>query len=391
MNEAFITPGNLAWARTRAGLSAEELAAKQHVPAEKLLGWERGEARPSLRQAEALATHLHVPVGYLFLSTPPVESPAIPDFRSGYAGRGKGLSLELRDVIDEAQRRQDAYRDIIEEDGAELLPFIARFDARGDPAEIAADMRVTLGIGEDFPRHSRDWRDHLGRLARAAEDAGILVFRSGIVGSNSHRRLSTEEFRGFVLSDDLAPIIFINAADYKAAQIFTFAHELAHLWLGESGISNQGVDGFTRDADAAVERLCDKAAAEFLVPVDSFIDNWKRDADPVAELQRLARFYRVSAIVILRRAYELGLVGKGQFISLLEEARGFRSEHDERSEEGGGDFYATLGVRNGERFTSVILGALRGGRLLYREAALLLDVHPSTLGSLEVRRAGQVS
>lgn len=391
MTEAFITPGNLAWARTRAGLSADELAAKEHVPAEKLLAWERGETRPSLRQAEALASHLHVPVGYLFLSTPPAESPAIPDFRSGYTGRGKALSLELRDVIDEAKRRQDAYRDIVEEDGADPLPFVARFDVAGDPVAIAADMRTALGIDDDFPRHSRDWGDHLGRLARAAEDAGILVFRSGIVGSNSHRRLSTEEFRGFALCDDIAPVLFINAADYKAAQVFTFAHELAHLWLGESGISNQGVEGFTRQADAAVETLCDRAAAEFLVPSASFIANWKRGAEATAELQRLARFYRVSAIVVLRRAYELGLIGKGQFISLLEEARGFRSEHDERSEEGGGNFYATLGARNGERFTSVILGALRGGRLLYREAARLLDVHPGTLGSLETRRAGEVS
>lgn len=391
MNEAFITPGNLAWARTRAGLSADALAAKEHIPAEKLLGWERGETRPSLRQAEALAAHLHVPVGYLFLSAPPAESSAIPDFRSGYAGRGMGLSLELRDVIDEARRRQDAYRDIVEEDGAEALPFIARFDGTSDPAAVAADMRATLGIGDDFPRRSRDWGDQLGRLARAAEDAGILVFRSGIVGSNSHRRLSTEEFRGFALCDDFAPVIFINAADYKAAQIFTFAHELAHLWLGESGISNQGVDGFTREADAAMETLCDRAAAEFLVPSDRFVATWNREAEAPAELQRLARYFRVSAIVVLRRAYELELVGKGQFISLLEEARGLRSEHDARSEEGGGNFYATLGARNGERFTSVILGALRGGRILYREAARLLDVHPGTLSALETRRAGQVS
>jgi Predicted Zn peptidase len=389
MSEAYITPSNLAWARARAGYSAEELAAKAGVSLEKLGAWERGEARPSLRQAEELAGKLHIPIGYLYLSTPPAESPAIPDFRSGYAGRGARLSLELREVIDSVRRRQESYRELVEDDGVAALPFVGSFAEDADPAAIASDMRRVLGIGEGFARASRNWSEQLARLAEAAEGSGVLVFRSGIVGSNSHRGLSVEEFRGFALCDEIAPLVFINAADYKAAQIFTLAHELAHIWIGKSGVSNEPVDGFSRGEDVEAEALCDRAAAEFLVPASAFIADWRPEADRGAEIQRLAKLYKVSAIVALRRALELDLVTRDEFIALLEEARGYRSEHDERSDAGGGDFYATFGARNGERFPSVILGALRGGRLLHREAARLLDVHPDTLGALELRRAGR--
>jgi Zn-dependent peptidase ImmA (M78 family) len=216
-------------------------------------------------------------------------------------------------------------------------------------------------------------------------EAGFLVFRSGIVGGNTHRHLYTDEFRGFALCDDIAPLVFVNAADYKAAQIFTLAHELAHIWIGKSGVSNQAVDYFSRGFDAEAEAFCDRAAAEFLVPAASFVAEWNRGADPSTELRRLAARFRVSAIVILRRALELDPILKAGFISLLEKARGFISERDEKVEEPGGDFHATFGARNGERFPSVILGALRGGRILYREAARLLDVRPSTVRELEIR------
>jgi hypothetical protein len=187
---------------------------------------------------------------------------------------------------------------------AEPLGFVGSFETGADPVALAADMRRQLGIGEDFSRVSKSWSDHVARLSRAADAAGILVFRSGIVGGNTRRPLSVDEFRGFALCDELAPVVFVNAADYKAAQSFTLAHGLAHLWIGKSGVSNETVDAFSR---------------------------------------------------------------------------GYRSEREERGEESGGSFYNNFAARNGERFPSVILGALRGGRILYREAARLFDVQPRTV------------
>jgi Zn-dependent peptidase ImmA (M78 family) len=296
------------------------------------------------------------------------------------------MSLELRDVLDATRRRQEAYREIVEEDGAEGLPFVGSFDVGADPLALANDIRRVLGVGEGFARKSKSWTDQIGRLARKAGEAGILVFRSSIVGGNTHRHLDVDEFRGFALCDDLAPVVFVNAADYKTAQIFSLAHELAHLWIGQSGVSNDAVDGFSRGLDVEAEALCDKAAAEFLAPAERFAAEWTRGSEPSAEIQRLALRFRVSSIVALRWALELDLVRRSDFAALLEEARGFRSEHDEREEEGGGDFYKTFGAR----FPATILGALRGGRILYREAARLLDIQPSTVRELEIRGAARV-
>jgi Zn-dependent peptidase ImmA (M78 family) len=147
------------------------------------------------------------------------------------------------------------------------------------------------------------------------------------------------------------------------------------------------VDSFYRGIDITAEILCDKVAAEFLVSADSFRSEWRDDASPASELQRLAARYRVSAIVVLRRALELGAIGMDEFIGLLGEARGYRSEHDEKDEndgKSGGSFLNNFGARNGELFPAAVLGALRGGRILYREAARLLDVRPSTVRELEL-------
>lgn len=385
MTEAFITPTNLAWARSRAGISIAELAEKVQCAPEKIVAWEIGEKRPSLRQAEELATKLHIPLGYLFLSSPPPESPALPDFRVGYADQRTGMSLDLSEVVDSATRRQEACREIIENDGTEPLSFVSSFGAEVDPTYLATDMRHILKIDDGFARRSLNWSDHLSRLVHATENSGILVFRSSIVGSNSHRRLSVEEFRGFALCDVFAPLVFINAADYKAAQIFTLAHELAHIWIGKSGVSNQKVDGFLESPNNEIEILCDRAAAEFLVPRDLFISDWKSDNEHIVEIQRLARLYRTSAIVILRRAFDLHLIRRTELFELLERVKGFIFENKNQKENRGGDFFATFNSRNGERFPSIVLGALRGGKLLYREAARLLDVHPNTLTSLEIR------
>ncbi|HMM61712.1 MAG TPA: ImmA/IrrE family metallo-endopeptidase, partial [Candidatus Rifleibacterium sp.] len=87
-----------------------------------------------------------------------------------------------------------------------------------------------------------NWESFFNILVERSEQAGIIILRSGKVGNNTHRTLDVKEFRGFVIYDELAPFIFINGADAKAAQIFTLVHELAHVWLGASGVSNNGLD-----------------------------------------------------------------------------------------------------------------------------------------------------
>src|SRR5690606_22287392 len=110
--------------------------------------------------------------------------------------------------------------------------------ASGSVASVAGGIRERLGLVDDWAKSLTTWEDALGKLRRACEDIGILVFSNSVVGNNNHRPLDPEEFRGFVLVDRIAPSVFLNDADSKSARMFTLAHELVHVWIGQDAIVN---------------------------------------------------------------------------------------------------------------------------------------------------------
>ena len=152
-------------------------------------------------------------------------------------------------------------------------------------------------------RRLATWEDALRQFIQQADDAGVLVMVSGVVGSNNARKLDTEEFRGFALSDKVAPLVFVNGADTKSAQMFTLAHELAHLWLGQSALSDATA---ARVSNYDVEQWCNRVAAEVLVPLDAFKLDYRHGAPIDQEMQRLARAFKVSTLVVLRRMHDAG-------------------------------------------------------------------------------------
>ncbi len=205
-------------------------------------------------------------------------------------------------------------------------------------------MRAALGFGVD--ERGPTFTEALRHLAEEAEEAGILVMVNGVVGSNTHRKLDPQEFRGFALVDDLAPLVFVNGADTKAAQVFTLAHELAHLWLGESALSDADLGG--RPAVDS-ERWCNQVAAEFLVPLDLMREAFDPAQELTDELSRLARIFKVSSLVILRRVHDAG------YLSWSAYRAAYRTELDRVLERvadrtSGGNFYNTQPVRVGKRF-----------------------------------------
>lgn len=362
MNRVAVKPELLRWARERSGRSAETLAGK--FP--RLEAWERGEAQPTLKQLEQFAKATFTPVGYLFLQEPPVERVPIPDFRT-LAGTPTGRpSPDMLDTIYLCQQRQEWYRDFARTMGEEPLALVGSVKVTDDVVATAAAMRRALGFDLDERRRLPTWTEALRRFVEQADGLGILVMVSGVVGSNNRRRLDPQEFRGFALADTLAPLVFVNGADTKAAQMFTVAHELAHLWLGESAVSDAQASEVPRHA---VERWCNQVAAEVLVPLAAMRATYDRAAELDAEIARLARQFKVSTLVILRRIHDAGGLSRGQFRAAYEaELERLRA----LPRTSGGDFYLTLGARAGKTFARALVVSTLEGRTSFTEAFRLL-------------------
>ena len=381
MIRAPVNPALLAWARERAGRAPEDLVGR--FP--KLAEWETGARQPTFKQADAFASSVHVPVGYLFLSEPPVESMPIPDFRTVAGTPVANASVDLLEVIRACQERQTWYRNFVRIEGREPLSFIASATRQTRPERVAAQMRETLGFDVGARRACPSWTESLRMFLGAADKAGMLVMVSGIVASNTRRSLDPDEFRGFALSDPLAPLVFVNGADTKAAQMFTLAHELAHLWLGASALSDCPATPSPGLVDDEV--WCNAVAAEFLVPLAALREELHGDEPLPEALTRLARSFKVSGLVVLRRLLDVGWLDRVRF----EDA--WRDETERlrrRARRGGdgGDFYRTTLARVGRRFARALVVSTLEGQTLYRDAFRMLGVRR---GSTFEELARQVS
>ena len=382
MPEALITPHVLKWARERAQYTPDGAAQKIHVRPDRLIAWEAGDVRPTFRQAQNLAKVFHVPFGYLFLPSPPDEKLAIPDLRTLGGHDDPDLSLEFVDLYHEILRKQEWFREYQIQEGAKALSFIGKFSIENDYKEVAKHIGLRLSIDTELRDSARNWEQFINKIVEQMEGVGILVMRNSIVGNNTHRHLSVEEFRGFAISDLIAPLVFVNSGDAKPAQIFTLAHELVHLWIGESGISNPMLGKKkTGNHSQRIETFCNKVAAELLVPESHFLSDWIDSLSVKDNLDLLPKKYRVSQLVIARRAYDLDLLSYEEFqefyVTVLQQDRSKKIKQSKSA--GGPNFYVTQKSRNGRLFSQAVIAAAFEGRLPLRDAGFLLGVKPGKL------------
>lgn len=204
------------------------------------------------------------------------------------------------------------------------------------------------------------------------------MLRSGVVRNNNTRPLSVSEFQGFAITDPIVPLIFINAKDFVNAKIFTLAHELAHIWLGVSGISNADENPALNRPHLEVEDFCNRIAAEVLVPQDELRERWERGRG-FQQIDRLAGVFKVSSIVTLRRAFEVGMVSQDEFRAILPQTK--RSQTPSKKSDGG-NFYNTEDARHSPKIMQAVYEDVRAGNTSYREGANLLDVKVTTFENL---------
>jgi len=384
------------WARERVGLTRETLAKSlgKGFTAETVLAWESGNAFPTLAQAENLAKKLRLPFGILFMPEPPSLTVPIPDLRTVSGQPPANPSINFFEIVNENQSRQSWYREAREREQARDLPFVGRFRIGAPVVGVAADIAQTLGITDDVRRECRTWEQFLTQLIQISEDAGIMIMRSAWAKHSWARGLDVEEFRGFALSDRLAPLIFVNGADAKAAQIFTLAHELAHIWIGASGISNPNPRTLPQQYENPIESYCNSVAAELLIPAASLNRLWKPSDSADVNTTRISVFHRVSKIAAAIRARDLGKISPNTASAIIDAeydrfyAQRAQLKAEAKEREGGPGFWRGFTERVSGRFSDTVFSALDRGELLFRDAARLLGITLTTLDKHPARGGG---
>ncbi|QQS29840.1 MAG: ImmA/IrrE family metallo-endopeptidase [Sphingobacteriales bacterium] len=363
--ELDISANMLTWAIARAGYDLHEFIGK--VPNVQL--WIKGEKKPTVKQLEDFSKKVYLPFGYLFLPNPPEEKLPIPFFRTNDP-QATNVSVNVYDTILLLLQRQDWLKEYLKDNDFKPIPFVGKFKGTENIATIVYDIRQTLGLRENWASQFDTWEESLNVLTHKIQEAGIIAMFNGIVENNTHRPIEVDECRGFVLVDEYAPFMFINNSDSKAAQMFTIVHELAHIWTGNSA-------GFDfkklKPADNPIEVLCDKVAAEFLVPQATFHDVWQK----YPKIKTCSRYFKVSEIVIARRALDTGKITLHEFYSFYDEYIN-REIKKKDNQIGGGDFYATTKKRLSLTFAAHVNNAVKSGKLLYRDAYRLTSLKGDT-------------
>lgn len=380
--EIEINSEVLKWARERAGLTIQQLT-KNFVDAEKIKSWENAQSLPTLAQAETLANKLRIPLPVLLLDEPPKVELPIPDLRTLDGNSPRKPSPEFVDTVNDAVVRQNWYREYMVGIGSRPLSFVGQFTPKDKVAVVARSIRTALQIDERLRVQCRSWQDFLTKFVQRADGVGVIVMRNSVVRNDNSRRLLVDEFRGFAISDPYAPLVFINSRDAKAAQIFTLAHELAHIWLGATGISNPDPRRRRDALHVSLEQTCNAIAAEVLVPQETFLRLWSATKTTDANIKALAAYFRVSSLVALRRASDLEKIGIEEFRRKVqaEYARFEAMEEKERDKEekSTGNFWNLFAMRNSQRFTDAVANAARQGAVPFIYASNLLGVKASTL------------
>lgn len=388
-NKAHITPKVLKWARESARMTQETAAAKVSVPVQKLGSWESGELQPTIRQAQTLAKAYKRPFALFFLPEIPGDFQPLQDFR-------KSNSVELSTssifIIREIQQKQAWISDVYEENDEDELKFVGKYSLSDNPEVIARDILKTLGITPTIYESDnpiKQWID-------AAESNGIFISRTSFI--HSRLKLDSKEIQGFAIADPYAPFVFINSQDWKAPQLFTLVHELAHIWIAKSGISNEiEPELIGKGKTHPVELFCNQIAAIALMPKAYLNTISETTFQNSREVFQTAKKFGVSSFALLVRALNLNLISRSKYNSLEKEAkhdfaeylkREVEKKEKQKSKKGGPDYYLLQLNRNSRLFTQAVLDSYKGGQIEPTVASSLLNVHVNKFQKLEAQLYG---
>lgn len=94
---------------------------------------------------------------------------------------------------------------------------------------------------------------------------------------------------------------------------------------------------------------------------------------PIEEaIQRLSKIFKVSTLVSLRRLFDAGYIHQDELWKLYQSELNRIKQLEKNN--GGGDFYRTLGARTGKRFARAVVSSTLEGQTLFQEAFRMLGI-----------------
>ncbi len=385
-DKAYITPNVLKWARESARMSEETAAAKVSVTTDKLKEWEAGTSQPTIRQAQTLAKAYKRPFALFFLPEVPRDFQPLQDFRKSGSNP---LTTSSIFIIREIQQKQAWISDVYSENQEDKLTFVGRYSKKDNPQTVAKDILDTLKINPASYKTDnpiKEWID-------AAETNGIFVSRTSFI--HSRLKLDSEELQGFALADPHAPFVFVNSEDWNAPQLFTLVHELAHIWIAETGISNE-VEPLIKHKDKfhPVELFCNEVAANALMPKEFVLSFDSASFQNSKDVFKVAKQLGVSSFALLVRALNLNIISAPAYQKLKKQAdidyaeylkkeAEKKAKQKEKDKPGGPNYFLLQLNRNSRLFTQTVLDAFRGGFIEPTLASNLLNVQVNKFPKLE--------
>lgn len=386
--KAYITAKVFKWARESAKMTEELAASKVSVSIDKFKDWEKGVDYPTIRQAQTLAKAYRRPFALFFLPDVPTDFQPLQDFRKTGS---KELSTSSIFIIREIQQKQAWISEVNEDNNENKVPFIGRFTIKDNPILVAKDILATLNINPLNYKSNNpiiEWIDK-------AESNGIFISRTSFI--HSRLKLDSNEIQGFAIADDFAPFIFINSDDWNAPQLFSLVHELSHLWIAETGISNDVEPSIKKAGDYnQIELFCNEVAANALMPKE-FIDSLDSKAfDNVKEVFKNAKIIGVSSFALLVRALNLNIISLSAYKQLkhladieynefLKREEAKKIKQKEKEKPGGPNYFLLQLNRNSRLFTQTVLDAFRAGVIEPSMASNLLNVQVNKFPKLEAQ------
>ena len=392
----------LVWAREEAGLEVEEAAdilgfiksTVKESASQRLMALENGDRTPTRAQLLELVRVYRCPLLTFYLKRPPGRGDRGEDFRQSAGAVSRRESSLLDALLRDIRARQEMVRSLLEdEEESHELAFVGSASINDRARAVAASIASTL----EFEHRGREARrgdaDTLFRTLRErAESAGVFVLLIGDLGSY-HTALGVDVFRGFAISDRVAPFVVINDQDSRAARSFTLIHELAHIWLDRSGVSGEPSPNAPRSLEDRIEQFCNDVAGEFLLPAEALhaqpaeLDAGDKQRAEDA-IRVLADAWSVSEPMVAYRLKRTGRITTAVYRDLISayaarwQQQRKRQRERNRERDGAPSAYAIRRSRLGRALLDVVQRTLRDNVLTHTKAAKLLGVNSGAVEPL---------